>query len=438
MGGSTTKGLSGAPSNGARRRGGRTAVVVQRARILLVITLIIVVFALATGFPVFHRMYYIFGILLIVGAAWAWLLVRGVEVETRRTSLRTSAGQSIKERVTVRRKSRLLQGFLEIQENTDMPVSAPGAVIGLGSGDGESIELEVPCPQRGVFSLGPTSVSAADPLGLYRMSRESGERQRLVVHPETMELPGFVLLPADLPGEGPVRQRSQHVTTNAFTIRDYAFGDSLNRIAWKASARHNKLMVKEFEVEPANNIWVLVDMERAANMGPAGREIEETVVRVGASICRRYIEDGYPVGFLAEGNERFAIPAQRGSEHFLRIMDAFAEIRAHGAKPLLRLMADLHTRVGRYTSLAIVTPATDDDWLDGVLHLLQRNSRMTVVVVDGDPERAGLPGSASRVSSIGVPTYTIKAGDKTPESLIPLALGTGIRREMPTGAKVRV
>ena len=44
----------------------------QRARILLVITLVIVGFALATGFPVFHRMYYVFGLLLVFGAAWAW------------------------------------------------------------------------------------------------------------------------------------------------------------------------------------------------------------------------------------------------------------------------------------------------------------------------------------------------------------------------------
>ena len=408
----------------------------QRARILLVITLTVATFAFATGFPVFHRMYYIFGLLLVFGALWSWFLVRGIEVEVRRPSLRTTAGQSIRERVSVRRRSRFLQGFIEVQETTDMPISAPGAVIGLGSPTAASVELEVPCPQRGVYTLGPVAVGAADPLGLYRLQRESGERNRLIVHPSTMELPGFVLLPADLPGDGPVRQRSQNVTTNAFTIRDYAYGDAQNRIAWKASARHGKLMVKEFEIEPANNIWVLVDMERRANAGPAGREIEETTIRIAASICRRYVEGGYPVGLLADGNEHYAISAQRGSHHLLRMMDAMAEMRAHGNRRLLHLMADLQSRIGRYTSLAIVTPATDGDWLDGVRHLLQHNARMTVVVVDGDPESAGYPAVGQQAASMGVPSYTIKAGATTPEALVQLALGTGIRRAMPTREKL--
>ena len=382
----------------------------QRARILLVITLVIVGFALATGFPVFHRMYYVFGLLLVFGAAWAWFLVRGIEVKVTRPTLRTTAGESIRERVSVTRRHRFLQGFVEVQEQTDMPTSAPGAVIGLGGNVATDVELEVPCPRRGVYHLGPMTVSGSDPLGLYRFKRESAESQRLIVHPATMELPGFLLLPADLPGEGPVRHRSQHVTTNAFSIREYAFGDSISRIAWKSSARHQKLMVKEFEVEPANNIWVLVDLQRRANTGPSGRAIEETTVRVAASICKRYIDDGYPVGLIADGNDAYAIPAERGSDHLLRIMDALAELRALGNRPLLHLIADLQHRIGRYTSLAIVTPSTDDEWLAGLRHLIQKNARTTVVVVDGDPERGGYPGTAHQAASLGVPTYTIKAG----------------------------
>lgn len=403
----------------------------QRAKVLIVLTLLVLGFGLATGFPVFFRMFYVFGLLLIIGLAWTAFLVRGMHVEVTRANLRTVAGQSIAEHVQVRRARRWLQGFIEVRESTDMPIEPPGAVIGLGGGADMRIGLDVPCPMRGLYRLGPMQVTASDPLGLYKMERGAGRRNQVIVHPETMELPNFVLLPADLPAEGSVRRRSQHSTTNAYGIRDYYWGDSLNRISWKATARHRRLMVKEFEVEPANNIWVLADMERRANAGPAGRDIEETVVRVAASICRRYSEGGYPVGLMAHGDERFVLDAERGSDHLMHIMDALAAIRALGNRPLLEMIADLHTRVGRYTSVALITASPDDEWLDGVRHLLQRNARVTAVIVDGDPERGGYPDAAYRTAATNTPTYVIKAGARDAEDLIAVALGG---RARPFGA----
>ena len=403
----------------------------QRAKVLIVLTLLVLGFGLATGFPVFFRMFYVFGLLLIIGLAWTAFLVRGMRVDVTRANLRTVAGQSIAEHVQVRRGGRWLQGFIEVRESTDMPIEPPGAVIGLGGAADMRIGLDVPCPMRGLYRLGPMQVTASDPLGLYKMERGAGRRNQVIVHPETMELPNFVLLPADLPAEGSVRRRSQHSTTNAYGIRDYYWGDSLNRISWKATARHRRLMVKEFEVEPANNIWVLADMERRANAGNAGRDIEETVVRVAASICRRYSEGGYPVGLMAHGDERFVLDAERGSDHLMHILDALAAIRALGNRPLLEMIADLHTRVGRYTSVALITASPDDEWLDGVRHLLQRNARVTAVIVDGDPERGGYPDAAYRTAATNTPTYVIKAGTRDPEDLVAVALGG---RARPFGA----
>ena len=392
----------------------------NRARVVLVLTAIIVAFALATGFPVFHRMFYVFGLLLVTGYLWAWLLLRGIRSEVRRPVLHTRAGEGISEKVTIRPWARFLWGFIEVQEHTDMPVVPPAAVLSLDSADSRTIDLEIPCPRRGVFQLGPLRVIASDPLGLFRLSRNSGEAQRLTVHPATIDLPGFILLPADLPGEGPVHLRSQHVTASAYSVRDYVFGDSLKRISWKSTAHHNKLMVKEFELEPANNVWVLVDMERRSHFGAGERSTEETAITLGASVCKRYLDANYPVGFLSYGNERFIMSAQRGPPHLLRIMDALAELRAQGNISLLNVMGELHTRAGRYTSVVIITPSTSDAWLDGVRHLLERRSRITVVVIDADLEGEDHPRVAYEAAAMGVPTYTIKRGAEATEGLIAL------------------
>jgi uncharacterized protein (DUF58 family) len=383
----------------------------RRARVLLIITLIVLIYALATGFPVFLRMFYVFGLLLFFSFIWVMVMARGISVTVRRTSLRTTAGQPLVETVSARRRHNFLHGLVEVQEQTDMPVKAPGAVIGLEGFEDVTVNLEVPCPQRGVYKVGPLRLHASDPFGLYRVQRNIGQAQRVVVHPVAAELPNFLLLPADLPGEGPIHIRSQHVTTSAFTLRDYVNGDSLNSISWKATARHGRIMVKEFEMEPSNSIWVVADMEKRANTGPAGRDIEETVVKMAASVCTRYADRGYPVGLLAHGNERFSMAPQRGPDHLLRIMDALAEVRATGNMRLFDLIADLSTKIGRYSSVAIVTPSTDEEWLNSVRHLLQRKTRITAVLVESEREPAPAPPAvAVRIAALGVPSYTIPAG----------------------------
>lgn len=382
---------------------------VMRAWVLLAITAITLLFALSTGHPMFWRSTYVFLALLVIAAAWVLALGRGVQLEARRSSLRAIAGGGIIERIIVRRRSSLQKGVAEVVEQTTIPADPPSVLVDLDE-DTVPVELEVPCPARGIYQIGPTSFAFSDPFGLFQLRRTVGEKQTLIVHPATVDLPGFVLLPADLPGEGPRHVRSNHVTTSAFGVRDYAHGDALNRISWKATAHHDRIMVKEFEVEPANNVWVLLDLDRRTHSGTGERGTEELSIRVAASICRRYSEANYPVGFMTWGEQPVTIPAQRG--HLLYLLDAMAGVRSAGSRPLMDLIGDLHSRAGRYTSVAIVTPAGEGEWLNGVAYLLERRARITVVCVAGE---RGVSAAADRVAGLSVPVYVARHGTEGPE-----------------------
>ena len=63
-----------------------------------------------------------------------------------------------------------------------------------------------------------------------------------------------------LPGGDALRRRTHYVTTNASGVRDYAPGDSYSRIHWRSTARRDRLIVKEFELDPLADIWIVPDM----------------------------------------------------------------------------------------------------------------------------------------------------------------------------------
>ncbi len=49
-------------------------------------------------------------------------------------------------------------------------------------------------------------------------------------------------------------------------IKEYVVGDDYRRLNWKATARHNKLMVNEYQEERSRHIYQLIDMGRTMKM----------------------------------------------------------------------------------------------------------------------------------------------------------------------------
>ena len=80
-------------------------------------------------------------------------------------------------------------------------------------------------------------------------------------------------------------------------MREYAAGDDLRRIVWRASARTGKLMVREAEQGITDHITIIIDTDRGSHSrdGEGLSESFETGVRAAASLGVRHLREGYEV-----------------------------------------------------------------------------------------------------------------------------------------------
>lgn len=296
------------------------------------------------------------------------------------------------------------------------------------------------CLERGVFRLGPLTLASGDPLGLFRMERHLPATSNILVFPATVPLPGFEPPVGILPGGDAVRRRAQYITTNVAGIRDYAPGDSYNRIHWPSTARLRRLMVKEFELDPLADLWIILDMEGIVQVGEVDVEsasidstlwesqqefelaptTEEYGVTVAASLCRHFIELNRTVGLITYGSGgRRLIQADRGERQLNKVLEQLAIARAGGRVPLQQLLAAEERLFGRNTTVVVITPSTSEEWVNPLRDLGRRGVRTMVVVLD--PSTFGdAPSPLNVVSALianGVPCYTVECGKPLDQAL---------------------
>ena len=387
-----------------------------------------VVVALGTGFWLLFRLAYV--IALGIPACWllAWWNTRHVEATVERRTLRGQVGQEAVEVIEVRNRDILPKVWVEVEDPSDLPGHKSRRVVIIPPRRTRNWLVTTRLTRRGLYEWGPLRITTSDPFGIFKRVRELGGPAQILVYPPVVELPHFQSPPANLPGEGRFRRRTHYVTPNAGGVREYLPGDAFNRIHWRSTARTGQLMVKTFELDPASDIWVVLDLEKRVAAGSGEESTEEYAVRAAASIARHYLVNNRPVGMIAFGKDLRVLEPERGGQQLTRILETLAVAYSIGDAPLGNILTEEQRRFGRHTTLIIVTSATDDHWLTAIQSLSQRGVRSAVVLID--PGTFGSDRSAllmyGQLTASDVLTYVLNKGDDLSLALSPSSTGVGI------------
>lgn len=185
--------------------------------------------------------------------------------------------------------------------------------------------------RRGLYVLGPISLQATDPLGFFADDYTIEEFTRLVVYPLAVDLQH-----ADLLGEGVLEHVGLDVKPRAgvseefLGVREYRHGDPQRLVHWRSSARHGRLMVKEFEEEVTTLVTFFLDLGRLGLSGVGDQTSVEYGIRACASFAKRAVERGHQVQFFGIGQKIEHVPPGSGTAHLLNLLDRLAFLRAEG------------------------------------------------------------------------------------------------------------
>ncbi|MCU7891637.1 MAG: DUF58 domain-containing protein [Candidatus Thiodiazotropha sp. (ex Ustalcina ferruginea)] len=103
-------------------------------------------------------------------------------------------------------------------------------------------------------------------------------------------LPSPVIADANSDGDLPVPQQGGH--DEFATVREYTHGDGLRNIHWRASARRQQLVVKEYERSDRPVLLVVLDCRPGFNQGEGARSTFEYAISIAASMIHFASRDG--------------------------------------------------------------------------------------------------------------------------------------------------
>jgi uncharacterized protein (DUF58 family) len=156
---------------------------------------------------------------------------------------------------------------------------------------------QLPTATRGVITVGPLLAITSDPLGMARHTRPIAGVDEVIVAPRSYLL--------DMPqlGQGAL---GRHLLNQArrlgpgdfHSLREYVDGDEPRSISWKASARSEELIVKEYTVEGLRRCTVILDAGEASYEDRAGFE---RAVTIAASVVNSADRAGLNTRFVANG-----------------------------------------------------------------------------------------------------------------------------------------
>ncbi len=381
-------------------------------------------------------------VLVIIGMTdiWATYCLRQLRYQRQFSEQRALFGEQVTLSVSVENAKLLPLPWLEIEDTVPRALTMTGQLIHVRVvGDTAVLEnlfsthwyeritrrYTLNCAARGVHKFGPTLVRSGDVFGFISNEETLANWQYLLVYPLVVPLTRFSL-PARHPfGDRRAPRRLVEDPSRIIGVRDYAYGDSLRRVHWKATARTMQLQSKVYEPTTTYTMVIFLNVHtQFDSLRGLQPELQELAICAAASVSDWALNEGYAVGLYAntlmfmpeeqvpghptsEDDEEHAIdatvaaqlkrrrihlPPATSEEQRRRIMEMLARIQPYFGSTLEDVIQAERSHLPAGATIVVITSTVTDHLLDSLSRLKQSGHAVTILFIGDNPAPTRLAG----------------------------------------------
>jgi uncharacterized protein (DUF58 family) len=210
----------------------------------------------------------------------------------------------------------------------DMPEDAVRGTV--GPDRRKVVELGVTPLERGDATLGDLYLSVDNPLGLVRRRWRIAGTTPAHIYPDlsAVERYGMLARRGRLVEAGFRRLRLRGGGGEFDSLREWQPDDEFRSIDWKATARRNKLMVAQYDIERSQTVMLVLDAGRLMTPRIGGQRKFDYAVTAALSVASIASMVDDKVGVLAfAGDIREHIAPRAGSRHVAGLVQRLYDLQ---------------------------------------------------------------------------------------------------------------
>ena len=149
-------------------------------------------------------------------------------------------------------------------------------------------------------------------------------------------------------------------------------------------------------------------MDERVQAGEESDATDEHAVILAASLADRALREGLAVGLAVHGDQLAWLAPRGGAGQRWEVLHTLA-LAPRGTRPLADVLAGMQSMFARGSSLIIITPSRDTDWIEALVPIMQAGVVPTVLWLD--PSSFGAGGGRGIIrqllTEVGVVHHTI-------------------------------
>lgn len=234
----------------------------------------------------------------------------------------------------------------------------------IAAGHFVEISYQLQPDRRGDAQFEAAHVKALSPLGLWQRVHRIGPTNIVKVFPDFSKLLGHTLSATDrrASSAGIVRKRRRGEGTDFRQLREYRQGDSQRSIDWKATARYQKPITREYQEERDQQVVFLLDTGRRMLAKDGDTSHLDHALNAVITLSFLVQKQGDAVGLMTFGGETRWLSPQKGRIGLDRILGGIYDLQAQEVAPDYTLAAQtLLSKLHKRAFVVFITNLRDED-----------------------------------------------------------------------------
>lgn len=287
---------------------------------------------------------------------------------------------------------------LQIHDHADPSLHTEGlpATLQLRPGVRSGISYFVMPSSRGICTFRPAELRLRSRLGIWELLARVGDDEIIHVYPDFAQVARYAWLAGDrrLQEIGIRNTRQRGAGTDFRQLAEYRHGDPVRHIDWKATQRHQKPIVRQFQEDRDQCVWLLIDCgrrmradDRDTNVGSSHFDQILNAVMLMSYVALR---EGDSVGAQTFGTPphlRKAIAPRKGMTAMGGLMSQLFDAQPTTSQPdYLAAAQDFLRRQPKRSLVVLITNFRDEDCVE-LTHALRLLRARHLVLVASLRER---------------------------------------------------